>query len=86
MNTQIQLTENEVKFLKLCLNYSDEASQRNDNYSNGGRKEAAALFNGDGKAGGGLIASLIKKGMGGMDEEAKCFCLSQDGITAAFQN
>ena len=81
----MELTENEIKALKLCLNYEDRESQLSDNYSNGGPEEfAAAIFNGNLHAAGGLISSLEKKGLGVMDTEDDIFWLTEKGVNTIF--
>jgi len=84
------LTETEAKFLSLCLNYDDIASQLSDNYSNGGIDEAMGLFPQHPtkalrrQAAGGLLASLTNKGMGDFDSEFDQFSLTELGVRAAF--
>lgn len=75
------LTNNEIKALKLCLNYDDREAQLSDNYSNAGVDEFAAnLFNGNKQAAGGLITSLNSKGLGDHDDEDGIFWLSEKGV------
>jgi len=79
------LTNNEIKALKMCLNYEDRESQKDDNMSNAGIEEFATLFNGNRNAAGGLVSSLEKKGLGFIDdEEWDIFWLSEDGINTIF--
>jgi hypothetical protein len=87
-SSTVSLTENELTFLKMCLNYSDIENQLSDNYSNGGIDEAMELFEGTKQyrrqAAGGLISSLQKKGMGYLDCEYDQFALTEAGVYAAF--
>jgi len=82
----VNLTENEIKALKMCLNYNDRASQLSDNYSNAGAEDfALMLFNGNMQAAGGLITSLTSKGMGDVDnDDADIFWLSEKGVNTIF--
>jgi len=83
------LTENEIKALKMCLNYNNRASQLSDNYSNAGAEDfALMLFKGNMQAAGGLITSLTAKGMGDMDDDGAdsvdIFWLSEYGVNTIF--
>ncbi len=79
------LTENEIKALKMCVNYNTRDEQFSDNFSNAGTHEFSRLFNGNMKAAGGLISSLVKKDLGYMDDEGyDIFWLSDTGIDTVF--
>jgi len=86
----INLTEKEIQFLHLCLNYDTIEEQLGDNYSNAGIDEAMDLFpEHDAKktrrqAAGGLLTSLTNKGLGSHDDECDMFCLSEFGVQIAF--
>lgn len=89
-NTKTNLTEKEIQFLLLCLNYETIEEQLADNYSNAGIDDAMDLFaEHDAKktrrqAAGGLITSLTNKGLGSLDIECDVFCLYELGVQAAF--
>jgi hypothetical protein len=80
------LTQNEAAFIAMTLNYDKLECQLSDNYSNAGAKEAARfLFNGSKKAAGGLISSLIQKGIGYVDEDyGDTLWLTELGVYVAF--
>lgn len=83
----MQLTENEIKALKICLNYDERVTQLSDNFSNGGHEEFKAELGWDDKQVAALIGSLEKKGMGSGDDNegnGHIFWLSEDGVNAIF--
>jgi len=65
----MKFTENEIKFLKETINYQNRESQKSDNYCNSGLDTATNIFKGNVQAGKGLISSLVKKGIGHLDDE-----------------
>lgn len=88
MNTT--LTAKEAAFLICCLNYNTVEGQLADNYSNGGIKQAMALFPEHAdkatkrKAAGGLLTSLNQKGFGQLNTEFDQFEMTEVGVRAAF--
>lgn len=88
--TAMNLTENEITALKACLNYSDRESQLSDNMSNGGTAEFKAELGWNSQQVGGLISSLIEKGLGYPDEDGvngndvDIFWLTEKGVNAIF--
>jgi len=80
-----QPTANELTCLKLCLNYTDRASQLSDNYSNGGAAEFRAALGWNDKQVAALIGSMETKGYGSMDDEgADIFWLSIPAVNMLF--
>jgi len=86
----VNLTPNEVIALEVCLNYEDRANQLADNYSNGGTAEFMAALGWNEQQVGGLMTSLIEKGLGFADEDGvngepvDVFWLTEDGVNAVF--
>ena len=79
------LTANEIAALKACLNYDDRESQLCDNFSDAGVQDFMELLDWDAQQVGGLISSLVSKGMGKMDDDGfDIFWPSEKGIDAAF--
>lgn len=81
------LTENEIKALKVCLNYKCREGQLSDNFSNGGQDEFKEVLGWNDKQVSGLISSLEQKGMGyGDDNEGNghIFWLSELGVNTIF--
>jgi len=84
------LTKNEIRIMKCCLNYQDRENQISDNYSNGDMQEFRAEFKGElsDKGIGGVISSLQKKNMAYMDNSDASFrgilWLTEDGVNALF--
>jgi len=97
-NTDMKkLTDNEMKAVKLCLNYDDRDGQLCDNYSNGGVEEFKRGLGWNAQQVGGLIASLTEKGIGYMDDDPflviggngklhtpDIFWLTEEGVNAYF--
>jgi len=88
--SNINLTDNEIRFLEICLNYDNRENQLSDNFSNGGVREIMAEFGWNAQQAGGLISSLEQKGMGYMDmdgvngEPADIFWLTEKGVNTIF--
>lgn len=80
----MNLTENEIKAMKICLNYTTRESQLNDNFSNGGPQEFMDELNWNAQQVGGLMSSLEKKNMGFADAEFPIFWLTEEGVNALF--
>ena len=81
------LTENEFKALQMTLNYEDRESQHSDNFSNAGIDEiSSGLFNGNRKAAGGLVTSLMEKGLAFYDKEddVDLLWLTEKGVDVVF--
>lgn len=82
---EVTLTDNEVKALEACLNYSDRASQLSDNYSVAGAAEIAVAIGSSRKAAGGVQSSLIQKGLAFIDEDdVDILWLTEAGVNAIF--
>ena len=83
---KITLTENEMKAVKVCLNYNNRDAQLNDNYSNGGVEEFKLELGWNDQQIGGLISSMAEKGIGYMDNKYAnaIFWLTEDGVNAYF--
>ena len=83
---KITFTENELRAVKVCLNYNDRESQICDNYSNGGVEEFKLELDWNDQQVGGLISSMTEKGIGYIDNEESdgIFWLTEDGINAYF--
>lgn len=85
-----ELTEMEIAFMELALNYSDRETQLSDNYSNAGIAEGMEAFDWNAQQMGGLVSSLEKKGMGYMDSEGvngqpvDIFWLTEKGVNTIF--
>ncbi len=59
------LTENEIAFLRMVVNYANRDDQRIDNVGCAGMREATTLMGGE-HNGAGLLGSLTAKGIGEM--------------------
>ena len=57
----MKITENEVRAMKLCLNYDNRGDQRSDNFSNAGPTEIAEALGWNMHQIGGLLTSLEQK-------------------------
>jgi hypothetical protein len=73
----MELTQAELTALQTCLNYNDRESQLEDNFSNGGPTEFMEALGWNAQQVGGLIASLVSKGLGGLDDRSD-ECLRDD--------
>lgn len=88
----MNLTENEVLALKACLNYDDRESQLSDNMSNAGAAEFMELLGWDAQQVGGLMSSLIEKGLADVADDliaygepgADLLWLTEAGVNAIF--
>jgi hypothetical protein len=83
----INLTDNEIIALKVCLNYDNRACQLSDNFSNGGQDEFKAALGWNDRQVSALIGSLESKGLGyGDDNEGNghIFWLSDLGVNTIF--
>ena len=91
----ITLTNNEITALKVCLNYDERSSQLDDNFSNGGPEEFMEALNWNAQQVGGLISSMVEKGVGWLDRREgelampgekleHIFWLTDDGVDAIF--
>ena len=63
----MKYTHNEIRAMKMCLNYDDRETQICDNFSNAGPTDIAAEFGWNMHRVGGLIASLENKGVAWLD-------------------
>lgn len=88
--TKITLTDNEIQFMKLTLNYDTREAQHSDNYSNAGISEGMKALKWTASQMKGLMTSLTKKGMGCIDYRGvhgisyNIFWLSDEGIDTIF--
>lgn len=57
----INLTEKEMKVMKLCLNYDNKYDQLDDNFSDVGPKDVMDILSWSKEQVGGVISSLEKK-------------------------
>lgn len=81
------LTDNEIKALKVCLNYGNRESQLSDNFSNGGHDEFKTALGWNDHQVSALIGSLEKKGMGYGDDNdgnGHIFWLTDLGVNTIF--
>ncbi len=81
---KLTLTENEIKAIKLTLNYNDRESQLSDNFSNAGMDEMMEEFNWTRHQVAALMGSLEKKRLGFYDSEDGLFWLTEKGVVTIF--
>lgn len=83
----MKLTENEIKALKICLNYESIEAQLSDNFSNGGFQEFKDELGWNDKQVAALIKSLEAKDMGYLDDNdgnGSIFWLTTLGVETIF--
>ena len=66
----MNLTDNEIKAMKACLNYRNREDQMYDNFSDTGPVDIAKELGWDMHQVGGLLASLENKGMAWVDDRS----------------
>lgn len=59
--SKVNITEKEIKVMKLCLNYDNRYDQLDDNFSNVGPKNIMDILSWSKEQVGGVISSLEKK-------------------------
>lgn len=82
-----KLTNYEFIALNACLNYDDREAQLSDNFSNGGTKEIAKACGISQRAAGGVMSSLIQKGLAIYDDNeghGDILWLTEDGVNLIF--
>lgn len=84
METQIKLTNNEVKGIKTCLNYKTRQQNLDDNASAICESQICRELNWKKRQVSGLISSLQKKGLLQIQEYDNVFYINEDGINAYF--
>lgn len=66
-----QLTENEIKAMKMCINYTESReAQRGDNHSDATPADIGIALGWNKQQVGGVLASLILKGMVFVDDRS----------------
>ena len=84
----INLTENEIKLLKTCLNYDDRETQLNDNFTNCTIEDAMKVLNWNVFQIGGLLSSLITKRLmyveNSSDRKQDDIYITEEGVNAIF--
>jgi hypothetical protein len=83
-NDQPSLTANEIRALKLILNYSDRVSQHSDNFSNAGMDELTSEMGWNKHQVAALMGSLESKGMGSYEKNDDLFWLTHHAINTIF--
>lgn len=80
-----ELTNNEIKVLELSLNYDDREGQLGDNYSNFDVEAAKSELNFNAQQVGGVVSSLVTKGLMFVDDEdSKMVWHTDEGVNAIF--
>lgn len=79
------LTKNEIAILELSLNYMDREGQLSDNYSNFDVEAAKSELNFNAQQVGGVISSLVSKGLMWVDDEdSDMVWHTENGVNAIF--
>jgi len=82
--SNVTLTDNEIRAIKLTLNYDNRDDQLCDNFSNAGMEEMMLEFGWSHHQVAGLMGSLEKKRMGFYDKDDELFWLTEKGVVTIF--
>lgn len=84
-DSKTNLTVNEIKALKACLNYKTREYQLADNYSNGCMEVFKETLSWTDKQVSGLVSSLVQKDLIQLDCDCpEIFWITEDGVNAIF--
>lgn len=84
-DSKTNLTVNEIKALKACLNYESREDQLADNYSNGCMEVFKEALSWTDKQVSGLVSSLVQKELIQLDRGCpEIFWITEEGVNAVF--
>jgi len=84
-DSKANLTVNEIKALKACLNYESREDQLADNYSNGCMEVFKEALSWTDRQVSGLVSSLVQKELIQLDRGCpEIFWITEEGVNAVF--